>query len=169
MPPLSTLALVGATLTTALTAGLFYGFACAVMPGLRTADDRTFVHAMQRINVAILNGWFALGFAGAPLLTASAAAVHLADDPSAASGWLLAALALNLMVIMITLLVNVPMNDELARVDGSSPAAELTAARSRFEARWARWNVVRAVVSTSAAGCLVIALIHYGGTAFTGG
>jgi hypothetical protein len=36
------------------------------MPGLRRTDDRTFVDAMQSINVAIINGWFALSFAGAP-------------------------------------------------------------------------------------------------------
>lgn len=44
-------------------AGLFYAFAVSVMPGLRTADDQTFIDAMQRINVP-LNG--ALAAAGPP-------------------------------------------------------------------------------------------------------
>ncbi|APU12641.1 MULTISPECIES: DUF1772 domain-containing protein [Actinoalloteichus] len=166
MPPLlSTLVLIGATLAMGLTAGLFYGFACAVMPGLRTADDHTFVRAVQRINVAILNGWFALGFAGAPLLIASAAALHLPGAAPEVSGWILAALVLDLTVIVITMRVNVPMNDELAKVACSAGAAELAAARRRFEARWVRWNGIRAVVSTAAAACLVIALFRYGGVA----
>ena len=35
-----TATLLAATVTTGLTAGLFYSFACAVMPGLRHAADR---------------------------------------------------------------------------------------------------------------------------------
>jgi uncharacterized membrane protein len=46
---------------------------CSVMPGLRRTDDRTFVSAMQRINVAILNGWFMLSFFGALVVMAVAA------------------------------------------------------------------------------------------------
>jgi uncharacterized membrane protein len=47
--------LVAATVTMGLIAGLFYAYACSVMLGLRQTDARTFVYAMQRINVAILN------------------------------------------------------------------------------------------------------------------
>ena len=62
--------LVLATVATGLGAGLFYTFSVAVMPGLRRADDATRVRTMQGINIAILNGWFALSFVGAPALTA---------------------------------------------------------------------------------------------------
>ena len=59
------LSLLAATLATGLMAGLYFAFSCAVMPGLARTDDRTFVAAMQWINVRILNGWFALAFGGA--------------------------------------------------------------------------------------------------------
>ena len=36
------------------------------MPGLARTDDRTFVHAMQEMNVAIVNPVFLLSFLGAP-------------------------------------------------------------------------------------------------------
>jgi uncharacterized membrane protein len=36
----------GALATAGLVAGLFYGFACGVMPGLARADDRTLIDAM---------------------------------------------------------------------------------------------------------------------------
>ena len=45
-----TVALGGATIATGLIAGLFYGFVCAVMPGLHHSSDRAFIEAMQRIN-----------------------------------------------------------------------------------------------------------------------
>ena len=48
-------ALAAATLTTGLMAGLYYAYAYSVMLGLSRTDDRTFVSAMQQINVAILN------------------------------------------------------------------------------------------------------------------
>ena len=48
-------ALAAATITTGLMAGLYYAYACSVMPGLSRTDDRTFVSAMQQINVAIIN------------------------------------------------------------------------------------------------------------------
>ena len=47
--------LAAATITTGLMAGLYYAYACSVMLGLSRTGDRTFVSAMQQINVAILN------------------------------------------------------------------------------------------------------------------
>ncbi|EQD82634.1 hypothetical protein N599_29655 [Saccharopolyspora erythraea D] len=76
-------ALIAATITTGLIAGLFYAFACSVMPALRGTDARTFIDVMQRVNRAILNGWFAAAFAGAFLLTAQAAVLHIGEGPIA--------------------------------------------------------------------------------------
>src|ERR671916_3351001 len=41
--------LVAATVAMGLLAGLFYSYACSVMPGLSRTDDRTFVSGMQQI------------------------------------------------------------------------------------------------------------------------
>jgi uncharacterized membrane protein len=61
---MKTIALLLATITTGLMSGVYASYAFSVMPGLRGADDRTFVDVMQRFNVAILNGWFLLCFLG---------------------------------------------------------------------------------------------------------
>ena len=55
---LPTTLLISSTVATGLSAGLLYGFACAVMPGLKEVDDRAFVAVMQSVNRRILNGWF---------------------------------------------------------------------------------------------------------------
>lgn len=47
-----------ATAGMGLLAGLFYAYACSVMPGLGRADDRTLVDAMQQIDKAIENPVF---------------------------------------------------------------------------------------------------------------
>jgi len=64
--------LVAATITAGLMAGLLYAYACSVMIGLSRTDDRTFVDVMQRINLAIVNGWFFVTFFGALVFTAAA-------------------------------------------------------------------------------------------------
>ena len=58
MTNLRPLLLLGATITMGLTAGAFAVFAHAVMPGLRSTDDHTFVAAFQSIDRAIINPWF---------------------------------------------------------------------------------------------------------------
>jgi uncharacterized membrane protein len=160
--PLQGVALVAATMTTGLIAGLFYAYACSVMIGLGRTDDRTFVGAMQQINVAILNGWFAVAFAGAPVSTAVAAVLHLRGDGRPALPWIAAALVLSGLMLAVTFIVNVPLNDDLTAAGKPGGTADLAAVREHFETRWVRWNIVRAVASTVAFGCLTWALVLYG-------
>ncbi|GII60598.1 membrane protein [Sphaerisporangium krabiense] len=155
-------ALIAATVTTGLVAGLFYAYACSVMPALRRTDDRTFILVMQRINVAILNGWFAAGFAGAPLLTAAALALHLDGEHRGALPWIVAALLAYGVMLAVTFGVNIPLNNELDAAGEPDGIADPAAVRARFEARWVRWNVVRALASTAALGLLAWALLMHG-------
>ncbi|GAB3933914.1 hypothetical protein GCM10027614_05940 [Micromonospora vulcania] len=133
-------------------------FSHAIMPALGRTDDRTLVLAMQRINESILNGWFAVCFGGALLCTLLAAALHLGAAHRAALPWILAALALYLVVLGVTAVVNVPLNNVLARAGDVDQIADLGSLRERFEVAWVRGNVVRAVVSTGAFGLLAWAL-----------
>lgn len=55
-----------------------------------------------------------------------------------------------LATLVITVVVNVPLNNALAAAGSGDPAA----ARAAFESSWAAWNVARAVTSTLAVGCL---------------
>ncbi|MDQ4102423.1 MAG: DUF1772 domain-containing protein [Actinomycetota bacterium] len=154
--------LVAATVIVGLVAGLFFAFAVSVMPGLGRSDSRTFIEAMQHINVAILNPLFAASFVGAPVLTGAAAALHFRADGRAVLPWTVAGFALCMVTLVITIRINVPLNNAL---DGAGPPdriADLAGVRERFEATWVRWNVVRAVASTAALGCLAWALVLYG-------
>jgi len=155
-------ALVAATVTAGLMAGLFYAFSISVMTGLGRVDDRTFVTAMQRINVAILNGWFAIAFGGALVFTVLAALLQLRGNGRSVLPWVAAAAVLYGVVLAITFVVNVPLNDQLEAAGQPDRIADLGSVRERFEATWVRWNVVRTVVSTAAFGCLAWALVLYG-------
>ncbi|HEY6425279.1 MAG TPA: anthrone oxygenase family protein [Pseudonocardiaceae bacterium] len=157
--------LVAATVTMGLLAGLFYAFAISVMPGLSRADDRTFVDAMQQINVAILNPWFFLSFLGAPVLTILAGALHLRVGGRAVLPWIAAALVLYGVVLVITIAFGIPLNNVLAEAGQPDRITDLAQVREHFQATWVRWIAARAVASTAALGCLAWALVLYGRTA----
>ncbi|WP_345341450.1 DUF1772 domain-containing protein [Rhodococcus olei] len=156
---LQAMSLFGACLTSGLVAGLFAGFAYAVMPGLGRSDDHTFVEAMQKINVAILNGWFMFCFVGGLLLTVAALLLHLRSG-NGVLPWIVAALVLYLAMFVITGAVNVPLNDELARA--GDHVADPAVVRAHFESRWVTWNIVRALVTTVAFAALAYALVLHG-------
>jgi uncharacterized membrane protein len=156
-------ALVAATMTVGLMAGVFGHYAYAIMPGLGRTDDRTFVGAFQSIDNAIINPLFLATFLGALVSTSLATALHLDTDRRSLLPWLVAALLLYLAVLVITVRVNVPLNDGIKAAGDPDRIADLGAAREQFdEARWIRWNIVRAAASTTAFGCLAWALVLYG-------
>jgi uncharacterized membrane protein len=138
-----------------LFAGLFVTFSYGIMPGLRRTDDSTFVHAMREINVAILNLMLAIIFGGGTLVALAAAVIGFDDED--ARWWLVAGAVLVLATSIVTMAVNVPMNDRLvAGVDAGEPPAPL---REAFEKPWVRWNIVRSVLSTAGFVALLVALV----------
>jgi uncharacterized membrane protein len=156
--------LVAAAITLGLSAGLFYTYSASVMLGLGRSDDRTFVQAMQNINVAIVNPWFMAHFLGALILTALTAALHIPKDGRPVLPWIVAALVLYVAVIVVTGALNIPLNNELEAARGADTVEALAAAREKFEGPWVRWNIVRAVGSTGALGCILWALVRFGQT-----
>jgi uncharacterized membrane protein len=161
MSVLRAILLIGATTTMGLVAGVFALYAHTIMPGLRNTDDHTFVAAFQSIDRAIINPWFmAGGFVGALLFTIAAAATNLGRP---ALPWIVAALVLYLMAFVITIAVNVPLNDAMKAAGNPDHIRDLASVRERFhEARWAAWNLVRVATTTGAFGCLAWALVLYG-------
>ena len=148
---MSTVVLVAALVAASLIAGLFYAYACSVMPGIGRGDDKTFVEAMRGINVAIVNPVFMLTFLGAPLLAGVAVFLNLG---SRSLPWVIAGFVFLLAMIVITGVVNIPLNNAL-----DSGGDDYAAVRAKFETVWVRWNVLRAVVSTAGFGCLVVAVL----------
>lgn len=155
--------LILATMTVGLMAGVFAVYANAVMPGLRRTDDRTFVGAFQSIDRAIVNPRFLSAFLGALVFTGIAVALSLAEDGRSILPWTVAALLLYLATFVITIRVNVPLNDGIKAAGAPDRIADLADVRTRFnEPRWIRWNLVRAFLTTAAFGCLAWALVLFG-------
>ena len=123
--------------------------------GLALLSDEQYVEAMQAINATVRNGLFAFDFFGAVVSLLLVLAVHAPRPRS--RRFLLVALAAVLYVgggFMVTFLVNVPMNEELARVGALGPVA-LAQVRAEYEGPWNFWNGVRTVFSSLAFVALI--------------
>ena len=148
------LTLALATLTTGLIAGVFYAYAVSVNLGLAAQPDASYVATMQAINERIQNPLFFLSFFGAVLFLLATLAVH-----SPRSGrFRLVALASALYIgggFLLTVFVNVPLNEELAGIAAGASPGELARARADYEGPWDFWNGVRAVLSSLAFLALV--------------
>lgn len=148
--------LVVAIIANGLLAGLFFVFACAIVPGFRGVDDATYVRAFRAINRAILNGCFLLVFFTAPL--AAVAYASLGTWRTAATSALLMGLGAlcSALTFIITVAKNVPLNNRLDRA-AVGTGSESRLAREGFESDWNRWNLARSFTSLGALGGLVIA------------
>jgi uncharacterized membrane protein len=160
MTLLRTSSLMGATLTMGLIAGAFALYAHTIMPGLRKTGDRTFVTAFGQMDRAIINPWFMItAFGGAFVLTLVAV---IANRGTPALPPIAAAFGLYLVAVVITIAVNVPLNDTI-KVAGDPAHIDVAQVRAQFnEARWAAWNLVRVATSVPAFGLLAWALVLCG-------
>jgi uncharacterized membrane protein len=145
-----------ATLATGLIAGVFYAYAVSVNLGLAAQPDASYVATMNAINERIQNPLFFASFFGAVLLLFAALVVY-SPRPRSGRFWLVA-LACLLYVgggFLLTVFVNVPLNEELARVSADASPGELASARAGYEGPWNVWNGVRTAFSILAFLALV--------------
>lgn len=110
---LATVVIAVAVLANGLLAGVFFVFACAVSPGFRSVDDASYLAAFRAINTAILNGWFLLVFAVAPLATVAASVLTLVDFSLARFALTAVAALCSVLTFGITGGVSVPLNRAL--------------------------------------------------------
>ena len=134
MQTITLLAAVGS----GLMAGLFFSFSTAVMPALRDLPAASARAAMRRINVRIQNPLFLLVFLGTGVL--SGIAVF--------DGRVIGGLLYIVGSLLLTMFVNVPMNNRLERTNDEYWPEYLS--------RWTLWNHVRTLTSTAALVMLIV-------------
>jgi uncharacterized membrane protein len=150
LPAVTLLGVVGC----GLMAGLFFAFSTAVMPGLRRLPPAEGAAAMQHVNRAILNPLFGVVFGGTALVCLGLA-VGAPFGGRGGAAWIVGGALLYLVgSIVVTMVVNVPMNN---RLDAAPPAAAAELWPG-YLARWTAWNHLRAAACTAAAAALAIGL-----------
>lgn len=157
--------LILATFLCALTAGFLFAFASVVMPGIGKLDDRAFIRSFQVIDGVIQTGqpvfdlvW--MGSVVALLLSAVMAALQL--DGIERAFIVVSALVYVLGVQVPTFRINVPLNNTLQKIAVDAMDKEaLTSARSAFEGRWVRWNLIRTAMASLVSIALMFVLLWF--------
>ena len=144
-----------AALGCGLMAGVFFAFSTFVMRALARLQPAQGIEAMQSINRTVINPWFLgvfLGTAAVCILLAGAALWRW-QQPGAV--YLLAGSLLYLIgTVLVTMVFNVPMNDDLESVE---PASNDAAGQwASYLARWTAWNHVRTTAALLGAASLML-------------
>jgi uncharacterized membrane protein len=153
-----------ATLLSSLVAGFLFAFAVVVMPGIKTLNDRELIQAFQVMDRVIQNGQpvFVLVWIGSIATLAAAAVLGLWYLDGLNRLLVIVAAILYLLGVQLpTMIVNVPLNNQLQRldVDHLDEAAQASA-RTVFEPRWNRWNGIRTVIASVVSALLILLMLR---------
>jgi len=159
---LTNVVLVAATMTTGVVTGVFFLYATTIMPALHKLDDKTFVASFQAMDRAIINPLFMGSLFGALILMAVAAFQHRGQALRGALPWLVVATVLYFIGIVVTMAVNVPLNDAMKAAGDPDHIANIAKVRDDFhEGRWVAWNIVRTLLSLVSFGILAWISVAY--------
>lgn len=126
--------------------GFFYAWVSSTMWGLDKLPAPTAIAAMQAMNASVRNWVFAPAFFGTgPMMLIAALLLWRAGWRRAATAFALGGAIYLLGGMVLTLQINVPMNEALALVDPQAPGAGQIWAR--YSQDWQFWNQTRTVFS----------------------
>ncbi len=140
--------------------GFFYAWVCSTMWGLDDADPRVAISAMQAMNGSVRNATFFPAFFLTPVVLAVASAFCARERRRLSAGLLAAGAVVYLLGgLILTMTLNVPMNEDLAQV---VVPADVEAARRIWEdysGTWQVYNQVRTAFSGIALGLAAAGLV----------
>jgi uncharacterized membrane protein len=153
-----------ATMLCALVAGFLFAFAVVVMPGIARLDDAAFLRAFQAIDSVIQDSQplFLLVWMGSVLAVVAAAALSVWAVGGLDRVLVLAAALIYVLAVQVpTGTVNIPLNNQIQRLDVATVTETARQhARQSFEQRWNRWNGIRTVFAVAVTALLLVVLLR---------
>ena len=153
-----------ATFLCTLVAGLLFAFAVVVMPGIGRLDAGGFIRAFQAIDRVIQNNQplFMIVWVGSVLALIAATVLGVSVLGGTDRLLIIVAALLYLLCVQFpTFAINVPLNNQLQKLDlDSMNEAARMRARQVFEARWNRWNAIRAAAASTVSIVLMFVLMR---------
>ncbi len=145
----------------ALIAGVCFCFGTAIMGSLQRMPAGQGAAAMNLINLRIQNPLFLLVFLGTALVSVALVILAFVKDPPGKS-WIIVGSALYLVgVIVVSVAVNLPLNDHLATIDPTTAAGATE--WQNYLTKWNPANNIRTLTGTLAVIAFGLAL-HAGAT-----
>lgn len=148
-----------AIISIGIMAGVYFTFSAFLMRSLDMIEKPSGMLAMQSINRVIQRSTFLPLFFASTLACIALAVIAILDlsDPAA-----LATLAGSLLYVVgmfiVTVALNVPLNNALEATDADS--SDGAAMWGRYMRRWTVWNHVRTLSCTGAFALLILALVQ---------
>jgi uncharacterized membrane protein len=139
----------------AVAGGFYLAFSTVVMPALRRRPAKESIATMVFINHMAVRPPFMIVFFGTAAACA-AVAVVAAADPLTRSPIQVAGAAAYLAGWASTMVVNVPLNNQLANAVGDQPGQQWTT----YEQSWTPANHLRAALSFAGAAGLIASVPH---------
>ena len=160
MPFLVTVLPITAVLFFGAIFGFFYAWICSTMWAFDLLDPRVAMDAMQRVNENVRNGVFFAGFMLTPVVGLLAAGGLFAARQKRAALWFVAATLVYFGGgLLLTAMVNVPMNEGLGALAIPDNRDEAAAIWNAYSPRWQFWNVTRALFSGVALALAALGLV----------
>lgn len=145
-----------AAIGSGVAGGIFYAFSTFVMAALGSLPSAQGAGAMKAINVTVISPVFMLAFMGTAVLCLVLAAASIIWWGRPGGVLMLAASLLYLFGCFgVTMLFNVPLNNQFAAVTSAQEAALW----SRYLDVWTAWNHVRTLASIASAILFTAALL----------
>ena len=144
-----------------MIAGVFFAFSSFIMKALAKLPSSEGIAAMQSINVVVLNPSFLGAFMGTALISVLIAVLAVMDWGTPAAAWYLAGALLYVIgTFLVTVMGNVPLNNQLAAVPAGGE--EAVPVWEHYLDRWTMFNTVRTVAAIAAVLMFVIGLMRSG-------
>ena len=159
IPVVGAVALLGS----ALVGGIFFAFSSFIMKALARMPSEEGIGAMQSINVVVLNPSFLGVYIGTAVVSLAAGGLALAGWGRPFAAFFLGGAVFYLAgTFLVTALGSIPLNDQLAAVSATDPAARDV--WERYLGRWTMWNHVRTAAAMVAALLYTLGLMQNGST-----
>ena len=148
-----------------LVAGLLFGFAIVVMPGIAKLTDKEYLLAFKHMDGIIQNNQplFILVWAGSILSVIVTLVLGVMNLNGMQMYLLSTASVLYLLGVQLpTFRFNIPLNNSLQSLDIEKlNETESTLFRSNFEASWNRWNRFRTVNAIVTVSIFLLVLLRF--------
>ena len=159
------MALVLTIMLCSLVAGLLFGFAVVVMPGIAKLTDKEYLMAFKHMDGIIQNNQplFILVWAGSILSIIITLILGIMNLGGTQIYLMVFASILYLFGVQLpTFRFNIPLNNSIQHLDIESlEESEAKSSRVDFEIPWNRWNKIRTVNAILSVSMLLLLLIRY--------
>ena len=145
-----------------LVAGLLFGFAIVVMPGIAKLSDKEYLLTFKHMDGIIQNNQplFVLVCAGSILSVILTLVLGIMNLKGEQLYLLAGAASLYLVGVKFpTFRVNIPLNNELQNLDIEElEETQAKSSRTKFETPWNRWNRIRTINAIVAVSMFLLVL-----------